>query len=82
MTLGPQCNHDVGVLLRMFPTSREGEQGEGEHPASAEAAMLEAMGDHEVHCATYATKDAPQIEGLLVALADGLRSKERDIAQA
>ena len=44
--------------------------------------MLEAMGDHEFYCASYSSKDQPQITGLLMTLADGLRSKEQDIAAA
>ena len=44
--------------------------------------MLEAMGDHEFYCSTYASKEAPHIEGLLTTLAQGLDSKLRDIALA
>ena len=49
---------------------------------SAIAAMLESMGDHEYHCASYAGKDQPHISGLLMTLADGLRAKEKDILVA
>ena len=135
MLLGPTCNHDLGVLLRLGKfqgTSRSDvalqkrepnavgidhsvkrvmlvsadSQGairtwdgadhvpasEPKGPASVKSigiqqkeaisSMLSSMGDHEFYCATYATKDQPHIEGLLVTLADGLRAKERDIMLA
>ena len=44
--------------------------------------MSEAMGDHEHYCASYAAKDQPHIDELLMTLTDSLRSKERDIAAA
>ena len=52
------------------------------HVDAAIAGMLEAMGDHELYCAAYAGKDQPHVDGLLMTLADGLRSKEHDIAAA
>ena len=48
----------------------------------AVSAMLEAMGDHEFYCSCYSSKEAPQIDGLLVTLADGLDAKTREIAAA
>ena len=50
--------------------------------AAASSAMLEAMGAHEYYCASYAGKEQPHIEGLLVTLADALRAKEKDLALA
>ena len=44
--------------------------------------MLEAMGDHEFYCSCYSSKEAPQIDILLVTLADGLDAKTREIAAA
>ena len=85
MLFGPQCNHDLGVLLRL-PTLAKGDDDDDAGGRKAEeraiSGMLEAMGDHEFYCATYSTKDAPHIEGLLMTLSDGLKSKERDIAVA
>ena len=84
--LGPCCNHDLGVLLRL-PTIAEN-SGNGERdPGSAStdaaiSAMLEVMGDSEYYCATYSSKDQPHIDGLLMTLAHGLKGKERDIAEA
>ena len=49
---------------------------------AAIASMLEAIGDHEFYCASYSNKDQPHSNGLLMTLADGIRSKERDIAIA
>jgi len=83
MLLGPYCNHDLGILLRL-PTAiiEEGTEENARHAETAERGMLEAMGDHEFYCASYSSKDSPHIEGLLTTLADGLRAKERDIAAA
>ena len=93
MLLGPRCNHDLGVLLRL-PVScvREvfsylddgGVQGTADSSAiaTASSAMLEAMGDHEYYCASYSGKEQPHVEGLLVTLTDSLRAKEQDLARA
>ena len=80
--LGPRCNHDLGILLRLaLPQSREGDSDrtQSEHATSA---MLEAMGDHEFYCSTYSSKEAPHVDGLVSTLADGLESKQRDITAA
>ena len=46
MLLGPKCNHDLGVLLRMaLPEIAPGECAEAQ-TRRASMAMLEAMGDH------------------------------------
>ncbi len=73
--LGPKCNHDLGILLRLL-------DGVGISQEAAVSGMLAAMGDHEFYCASYSSKDQPHIDGLLQTLADGMRSKERDIAEA
>ena len=44
--------------------------------------MIGAMGDHELYCAAYSTKDQPHVVGLLTTLIDGMRAKEQDILQA
>ena len=75
--LGPVCNHDLGVLLRI-PSC-------GATQATSEkliASMLDAMGDNEFYCASYSSKDQPHVEGLLMTLAEGLRAKEEDILKA
>ncbi len=74
--LGPKCNHDLGVLLRV-PDSASGLTEQ-----DATAQMLDVMGDKEFYCASYSSKEQPHIEGLLETLADGARSKERDIVEA
>ncbi len=79
--LGPACNHDLGILLRLGkirqsstePTS--GDDVNSDH-GQAISAMLESMGDHEFYCATFSSKDQPHVEGLLMSLADGVRAKE------
>ena len=87
MLLGPYCNHDLGVLLRLKEAEKEAEkeksiEEETKRTETSERAMLEAMRDHEFYCASYASKDSPHIDGLLTTLADGLRAKEHDIAIA
>lgn len=42
-------------------------------------AMLDAMGDNEFYCASYASKEEPHLEGLLQTLSDSLRQKEREL---
>jgi len=80
--LGPTCNHDLGVLLRL------GQQADSSRPLpardaeSAISSMLDAMGDHEFYCASYSSKDQPHVEGLLMSLSDALRAKEKDIVVA
>ena len=90
------CNHDLGVLLRL-PAFDNAIQGESTRPPpensntsnpsrskedAAVSGMLEAMGVHELYCATYSCKEQPRISGLLMTLADGLRSKGQDIVAA
>ena len=75
--LGPACNHDLGVLLRLWQGA-----GKSMDRKDAVASMLDAMGDHEYYCATYSSKDQPHIEGLLMTLSDGLRAKEQDLLRA
>ena len=77
MLLGPMCNHDLGVLLRLPSNATKRSNKEG-----AISAMLEAMGDHEFYCGSYSGKESTHVSGLLMTLADGLRSKELDIAVA
>ncbi|MDA8582584.1 hypothetical protein N9L68_00095 [bacterium] len=79
--LGPKCNQDIGVLLRLAQQLCAQTDG-GVSRAVAEASMLETMGDHEYYCASYCSKDQPQITGLLMYISDGLRAKEADIAAA
>ena len=82
MLLGPVCNHDLGILLRLCnPRSFHGD-GDVTEAIAAIAAMLEDIGDHEHYCASYSSKEQPHVEGLLLTLADALRSKEADIAAA
>ena len=80
MILGPACNHDLGILLRLPPpTAQTAAVTELSQRHQAIASMLDSMGDHEFYCASYASEDQPHVEGLLVTLADSLRAKERDI---
>ena len=50
MLLGPQCNHDLAVLLRLcdLPEDAPDAKLDEDHVAVVKAAMVEAMGDHEV----------------------------------
>eukprot|EP00974_Lingulodinium_polyedra_P074533 7223252-Lingulodinium_polyedra.AAC.1 len=61
MLLGPRCNHDLGLLLRL-PDAEAITAGDAR---SCVDAMVDTMGDHEFYCASYAAKDQPHIEGLL-----------------
>ena len=71
--LGPRCNHDLGVLLRLFeiPDVNLDEQSDQSRKVVVNA-MLEAIGDHEHYCASYSSKDQPHIDGLMATLSDGL----------
>ncbi len=80
MLLGPTCNHDLGVLLRLPPQTVTGDRDADSKAAAA--SMLDAMGDHEYYVSNYASKDQPHVEGLLQTLQSGLRSKEIDLAAA
>ena len=75
MMLGPKCNHDLSVLLRLLVEGVNTKE-------AAVSGMLDAMGDHEYYCASYAGKEQPHIDGLLQTLQDGLRAKELDLATA
>ena len=63
----------------------EAERGTTTHPAANStvptSSMLDAMGDHEYYCASYASKEQPHMEGLLHTLIDGLRRKEAEITE-
>ena len=76
MLLGPTCNHDLNCFLRLPDLEAEDSAREG-----ILNDMLDAMGDHEYYCACYASKEEPQMEGLLHTLIDGLRRKEAEIAE-
>ena len=83
MLLGPVCNHDLGILLRLCkPTSDETAEEPKKAAAAAISGMLEAMGDHEYYCASYSSKDQPHLQGVLATLQDGVNMKARDIAAA
>lgn len=81
MLLGPACNHDLGVLLRMPSSITKSETSEIDIDAAMNS-MLDVMGDHEYYCATYSSKDQPHVEGLLMTLATALRAKSQDIVSA
>ena len=51
MLLGPQCNHDLAVLLRLcdLPEDAPDAKLDEDHVAVVKAAMVEAMGDHEFY---------------------------------
>ena len=71
MLLGPRCNHDLGILLRLVDigaTSTDSKR--------VTNALLDAIGDSEYYCASYAAKDQPHMDGLLTTLIDGLHAKE------
>ena len=74
MMLGPACNHDLNCFLRIPSASADTSTD-----ASAQNAMLDAMGDHEFYCAAYCSKDEPVIEGLVHTLMDGYRRKQQDL---
>ena len=61
MLLGPQCNHDLGVLLRICSPAN----GDGAlTPNQLEGLrnnLFEAIGDHEHYCATYSSKEQPHL---------------------
>ena len=80
--LGPLCNHDLGVLLRMPHVSAIETTDTAKQEKAAIVAMLEAMGDHEYYYASYSSRDAPHIVGLLETLSDAVRAKTEDIARA
>eukprot|EP00973_Karenia_brevis_P037679 5199275-Karenia_brevis.AAC.1 len=80
--LGPTCNHDLGVLLRVAQREASSQHSSSLDTGAAASAMLDSMGDHEYYCASYSSKDQPHVEGLLTTLADSVRAKERDITAA
>jgi hypothetical protein len=79
IALGPRCNHDVGVLLRLplppiAKNSSEPSQSTdlcpaatpGQLDAATEEAIdstIEALIDHERYCGLYASKEEPHIAG-------------------
>ena len=77
--LGPTCNHDLGVLLRLYQPQQEHRSLSRQNCKVAIAAMLDAMGDHEHYCASYSTKDQPHVEGLLMTLSNSLVAKLKDM---
>lgn len=91
MLLGPRCNHDLGVLIRLpivspevftkNTTSNLCDEDAMKEWEDALREMVETMIDHEFYCATYASKEQPHIEGLLQSLADGVRGLDREIAE-
>ena len=89
MLLGPRCNHDLGVLLRLpivatettLKSTSTGNQGAMCGWEDAVSEMLDTMIDHEFYCASYASKEQPHIEGLLQSLIDGVRGLDRELAE-
>ena len=75
MMMSPQCNHDLGVLLRICNLTSDAD------PSEARESLIEAIGDHEYYASSYASKEQPHTEGLLVTLAQSVRYKEEDIAK-
>ena len=65
MLLGPICNHDLNCFLRLPGVDADAGGREG-----IVNDMLDAMGDHEYYCASYASKEEPQLQGLLATLSD------------
>ena len=59
MLLGPKCNHDLGILLRLVDVAATSTDKE-----RATSALLDAIGDHEFYCASYSSKDQPHMQGL------------------
>ena len=74
MLLGPVCNHDLNCFLRLPQRAADSDSRE-----VVINAMLDAMGDNEYYCASYASKEEPHVEGLLHTLQYGLRHKEAEI---
>ena len=69
MLLGPRCNHDLGILLRLPALSTLSDREMEECVRQ----MIDTMGDHEFYCSNYAVKEQPHIEGLLQTLSDSVR---------
>ena len=63
MLLGPTCNHDLNCFLRLPNLPAQVAS-----PDEVITAMLDAMGDNEYYCASYASKTEPQLEGFLPLL--------------
>ena len=80
--LGPQCNHDLGILLRICDIAEGHASIDKQEHERVRSALLEAIGDHEYYCSSYSSKEQPHIDGLLITLADSVRHKEQDMAQA
>ncbi len=57
--MGPVCNHDLGVLLRLVDDidRKMAQRGIDRIDATREAVseMLVDMGDHEYYCAAYSS---------------------------
>lgn len=89
MLLGPRCNHDLGVLLRLPIVNPEifDEAGSVDQQCSlqdwagAVEEMVDTMTDHEFYCSNYAAREQPHVEGLLQSLVDGVRHLDREIAE-
>ena len=79
--MGPQCNHDLGVLLRICKVAGDEDVLDAAQEEELRNNLNEAIGDHEFYCASYSSKEQPHVEGLLVTLGDALKSKELEIAQ-
>ena len=73
MLLGPKCNHDLGILLRLVDASATSPDIE-----RVRGSLLDAIGDHEFYCASYSSKEQPHMEGLLTTLIDGMKAKEAE----
>ena len=80
MLLGPQCNHDLGVLLRMCQLVESDQPLDDLDVERIRNAIYEAIGDHEHYSAAYSSKEQPHMDGLLVTIAEALKDKEREIA--
>eukprot|EP00959_Pyramimonas_sp_CCMP1952_P107714 2252237-Pyramimonas_sp.AAC.1 len=76
--LGPQCNHDLAVLLRFCELpANDADLPNESRVAQVKAAMAEAMGDHEYYASAYSAKSQPHADGLKMTLAASLERKER-----
>ncbi|CAK0905228.1 unnamed protein product, partial [Prorocentrum cordatum] len=76
--LGPQCNHDLAVLLRFCELpANDADLPNESRVAQVKAAMAEAMGDHEYSASAYSAKSQPHADGLKMTLAASLERKER-----